>query len=92
MAIVTRCRLPAPLHEDRRSSSGEFVKAQRHCLAKVHGRVRIGRGDAHQPVTVAQIVVREAEFLGAEQKRDGRSRERAVNQAPAVFQAADGVV
>ena len=43
-------------------------------------------------MAVAEIVVREAEFLAAEQQRDGRLRERAADQAPAIFEAADGVV
>jgi hypothetical protein len=43
-------------------------------------------------VAVAEIVVGEAEFLAAEQERDGGSREGAEDETPAVFEAADGVV
>jgi len=78
---------PGPL-----SIAGQFVEAQRHGLAEVHRKISVHRGDAHQPVAVAEILIREAKFLAAEQQRDGRSRQRAENQASAIFEAAYGVM
>jgi hypothetical protein len=65
----------------------EFVEAYRDCLSEVHRNVFFARRDAHQPVAMAEVFVRQTEFLGAEQKRDVARTEPLANEARAVFQA-----
>jgi hypothetical protein len=48
----------------------EFVEADGDGLAQVHGAMLGAGGDAQEPVTVAEIIVGEAGFFGAEEERD----------------------
>ena len=67
--------------------ANQLVEADRDGLAEVHGDIRINGGHAHQPVAMAQIVIREAKFFGAEQERNRIRSESLANQASAIFQA-----
>ena len=46
--------------------ASEFVEADGHGLAEVHGAMVFAGGDAQEPVTMAEVFVGEAAFLGAE--------------------------
>ena len=48
----------------------QFVQADRHRLAQVHRDVLFARGNAHQPVAVAEVLVGQPDLLRAEQQRD----------------------
>ena len=65
--------------------ANEFIQADGHRLSQVHGNIFFARGDAHQPVAMAEIFVRQAEFLGAEKQRDVARAEALANQPRAVF-------
>jgi hypothetical protein len=67
--------------------ANEFVQAHSHSLSEVHRNVFFARRDAHQPVTMAEVFVRQTEFLGAEQKCDVARTEPLANQARAIFEA-----
>ena len=47
----------------------QFVEAHGHGLPQIHGDVALAGGNVQQPVTVAEIGVREAALFGAEEKR-----------------------
>jgi len=66
--------------------ANEFVQAHRYRLSQIHRNIFFARWDAHQPVAMAEVLVRQAEFLGAEEKRDVARSEPLANQARAVFQ------
>jgi hypothetical protein len=53
--------------------------------------VLFARGDAHQPMTVAEVVVRKAALLGAEQKGDPARFELPVDEPRAIFQPSQRV-
>jgi hypothetical protein len=46
--------------------ASEFVEAHGHGLAEVHGTMLFARGDAKQPVAVAEVFVGEAALFGAD--------------------------
>lgn len=48
--------------------AGQFVEADGHGLAEVYGAMLFAGGDAEEIVAVAQVVIGEAEFFGAEEK------------------------
>src|SRR5579862_5116596 len=50
--------------------SRQLVKANRNRLPEVHRTMFVARGNAQQPVAVAQILVAEPEFLRPEQNRN----------------------
>ena len=70
----------------------QFVQADRHSLAQVHGEVFFASRDAHQPVTVAEVFVREAALLRTEQKGDTARSELLADEASAVFQSSKRVL
>ena len=51
-------------------AADQFVKAEGDRLAEIHGDVLFARGNPHQPVAVAEILVGQAEFFRAEEERD----------------------
>ena len=53
--------------------SSEFVEADGNSLAEVHGAMLCTRGNAHKPMAVAEVFVREAAFLRAEEQSDSAS-------------------
>src|SRR5579862_766022 len=66
--------------------ANEFVEANSHRLTQVHGNILFAGGDADQPVTVTQIVIREAELFRTEQERDAARRQPLADQARATFE------
>ncbi len=46
--------------------SGEFVEADGYGLTEIHGAMLFSGGNAQEPVAVAEILVGEAPFFGAE--------------------------
>src|SRR5580704_9475296 len=70
----------------------DLVEAHRDGLAEVHGAVLFARWNAHEPMAMAHFVVRESEFLGSEEERDGRGSQLLSNDAAAHFQAAQRMV
>ena len=75
----------------------EFVEADGDGLAEVHGAMLLARGDAQEPVAVAEIFVGQAGFFGAEEERDaiffracgGLARELLQNDAGGGFERAE---
>ena len=53
--------------------ASEFVEADGNSLAEVHGAVLFTRGNTHKPMAVAEVFVREAAFLRAEEQSDSAS-------------------
>ena len=75
----------------RRRSHGprvarQFVQAQRHRLPQVHGKIGVHRGNAHQPMAMAQLFVRQSELLRAEQQCHRRLRQGAAEETRSIFQ------
>ena len=70
----------------------ELVHADRHRLTEIHGAVVFARGDAHQPVAIAERFIREANFFGAEYERDGTGSELLEDDPRAFLQSPDGMV
>ncbi len=70
----------------------ELVEAYRHRLPKVHRDILFARWDAHQPVTVAEVLVREAELLRSEQQGDTVRSELLADEARTVFQLFERVL
>ncbi len=46
--------------------ASEFVKADGHGLAEVHGAMVFAGGDAQEPLTMAEVFIGEAALFGAE--------------------------
>jgi hypothetical protein len=67
--------------------ANQFVQANSDSLSEVHRNIFFARGNTHQPVAMAKIFVRQAEFLGAEEQRDVARTEPLANQARAVFES-----
>jgi len=70
----------------------DFVEADGHRLAQIHRNVFFARGNADQPVAVAEILVGEAEFFRAEEQRDAARAESLADQANAVLGTPQGMV
>ena len=70
--------------------ANEFVEADGDGLAEVHRVVRGAGRDVQQRVAEAEVFVREAGFLAAEQECGRRGGEMALEHARAAFEAEDG--
>src|SRR5262249_49414192 len=66
-----------------RGFAAELIQAHRDRLAQVHRAASI---DAHQPVAIAEIVVRQTELLRTEQQRRRTRRQMLSQQPTAVFE------
>ena len=53
----------------------EFVEADGYGLAKVHRTMLFARGDAQEPMAMAEVFVRKTTLLGTEKKGDAASSE-----------------
>jgi hypothetical protein len=71
---------------------GEFVEADGHGLAEIHGAMLFAGGDAEQPVAMAEVFVGEAALFRAEQEGDMACRKALANEARALFEAFDPVL
>src|ERR1035441_4754150 len=69
-----------------------LVEAKGDRLTEVHGEVLADGGDADEPVTVAQVLVGEAELFAAEDQRYGCGGQFAQHEPGAILQAANGVL
>jgi hypothetical protein len=65
----------------RREIAGEFVEADGDGLTEIHGAVGLPGGNVEQPVAVAEIVIGEASFFGAEDKSDAARGEAFADEA-----------
>ncbi len=67
----------------RARSARKFVQADCHCLAQIHGDLLGAGGNAHQPVTVAEILVGEAALFRTEQQGDAARAQLVADKAGA---------
>jgi len=67
----------------------EFVEADGYGLAKIHGAVLFAGRDAHEPMAVAEVFVREAALLRTEEKCDTAGREMLVQVTRSLIEAAN---
>ncbi len=72
--------------------SRQLIQTERHRLTQVHRKIAVDRRDMHQPVAVAEVVIRQPEFLRPEQQRHIRSRQPPQDEPRAGFQPPDGML
>ncbi len=72
--------------------AGDFIEADGDGLAEVHGGMFFARRDVREPVAVAQIVVRKADFFRSKQQRDALGAEGFAHDARCGFEAMHGVL
>jgi hypothetical protein len=70
----------------------QLVQADGYRLAKVHGAMLFARGNAQQPVAVAEIFIRKTALFGTEKKGDSAGRKAFEDEGRGFFEAPDGVL
>ena len=66
--------------------ANDFVQTHRDSLPQVHRNVFFARGDAHQPMAMAQILIRQPKLLRPKKQRHPARSNPPANQPSAVFQ------
>lgn len=72
--------------------ANEFVKADGYRLPQVHGAVLFTRGDTHEPVTVAEVLIRKATLLRTEKKSDAVPGKTFAEEARGLIEPTDRVL
>jgi len=67
----------------------EFVEADGHSLAEIHRAMFLARGDAQQPMAVAEIFIRKAALLGTEKQGGAAAGEMRAQDTGRLLGAAD---
>jgi len=70
----------------------EFVEADGYGLAKVHRTMLFARGDAQEPMAMAEVFVRKTTLLGTEKKGDAASSEMLAEWTGGLTEATDRVL
>ena len=61
-------------------------------MSQIHGNISFDRGNANQPVAMAESIVGEANLFGSKQDGDAACMKLLANSTRTVFQTAQGVV
>jgi hypothetical protein len=80
------------LFRDSLGIAGEFVEANGYGLAQIHGAVLFASGDAHEPMAVAEVLIRKATLFRAEEKRNAARRKAFADERSGLLKAADRVL
>ena len=70
----------------------EFVEGHSYSLAEVHGAMLFPRGDAQEPMAVAEVFIRKTALLRTEQKGDRAGRKPFANEESGLIEPPDGVL
>src|SRR5437764_121961 len=70
----------------------EFVEAHGYSLAEVHRTMLFARGNAQEPMAVAEILVRKTTLLGTKKQSNTAAGELLAKKTGSLIQAADGVL
>jgi hypothetical protein len=80
------------LFRDSLGIAGEFVEANGYGLAQIHGAVLFASRDAHEPMAVAEVLIRKATLFRAEEKRNAASGKALADEGSGLLKAADRVL
>lgn len=67
----------------------EFVEAHGDGLAKIHGTMFVASGNAHEPVAVAEVLIRKATLLRTEEKGDTAAGKTFAEESHGLIEPAD---
>jgi len=70
----------------------QFVQADGHSLAQIHRAVLDSRGNANQPMTMAEVLIGQANFFRAEEQGDAAGAQPLADQSCAGFERPDGLL